>query len=137
MSTRVPLRGKDIPEESMVRAEAPGTVLYRRFVRFLLPVEFRERHEEELVWVFSELFMEARTRKGSRGRTTIWLREMPALLRLAWRVRRRGEAPARSRSCQTEGPDAERSVELPRDDERRRSPARNRRTRRRAGPAKR
>jgi hypothetical protein len=89
MSTRVPLVGKD-----MMRAEAPGTVLYRRLVRFLLPVQFRERHGEELIWVFSELLMEARTRKGFRGRAAIWFREMPALLRLAWRVRTRRDPPA-------------------------------------------
>lgn len=133
MSTRVPLHGKDIREKGMMRAEAPGTALYRRLVRFLLPVEFRERYGEELVWVFSELLMEARTGKGYRGRATVWLREMPALLQLTWRARRLGEAPARSRSGQTEGPDAERSVALPRDDERC-SPARNRSTGPRAGP---
>ena len=89
MSTRVPLHGKDIQEQGVVRGEASLTALYRRLVRFLLPVEFRERHGEELVWVFSELLLEADTGKASRGRVTIWLREMPALLQLTWRVRRR------------------------------------------------
>ena len=87
MNTRVSLNGKDIREEGMKRAEVPGTVLYRGLVRFLLPVEFRERYGEELVWVFSELLMEARTGKDYRGRGTIWFREMPALLELTWRVR--------------------------------------------------
>ena len=117
MSTRVPWRGKDIREriegdvarrarpamrslpsrktrwEETLRAEDPDTALYRRLVRFLLPVHFRERHGEELVWVFGELLMEAHTRRGSRGRAWIWLREVPALLQLTWRVRRRGYAP--------------------------------------------
>ena len=94
MSTRVPLGGKDIQEEGVVRGEASEPAVYRRLVRLLLPVEFWERYGEELVWVFSELLMEARTGKGSRGRTTIWLREMPALLELTWRVRTRGDEPA-------------------------------------------
>ena len=93
MSTRVPLRGKDIQEEGVVRGEASETALYRRLVRFLLPVEFQERYGEELVWVFSELLLEDDTGKVSRGRVAIWLREMPTLLQLAWRVRRRGDAP--------------------------------------------
>ncbi len=94
MSTRVPLRDEDFQEKRTARAEASEPALYRRLVRLLLPVEFWERYGEELVWVFSELLMEARTGKGSRGRTTIWLREMPALLELTWRVRTRGGEPA-------------------------------------------
>ncbi len=116
MSTRVPWHGKDVRERTEggairgarstvhsvarreakgegMRAAAPGTALYRRLVRFLLPAHFRERYLEELVWVFSELSMEARTRNGFRGGLTIWLREMPALLRLTWRVRRGGDVP--------------------------------------------
>lgn len=89
MSTRAPLAGKDFrkQEEGDV---APETALYRSLVRLLLPVHFRERHGEELVWVFRELLTDARLRKGARGRATIWLREVPALLRLTWRLRRRG-----------------------------------------------
>ena len=114
MSTRVPWRGRAIRErtegdvarrarstvrslaswktngDNRLSAETAGTALYRRLVRLLLPVHFRERHGEELVWVFSELLMEAHTRRGSRSRVTIWLREIPALLQLTWRVRRRG-----------------------------------------------
>ena len=87
MSTRVPWRGKAVRErtegdavrrarstvrpvasrkaegEGTMKAAAPGTALYRRLVRFLLPVQFRERYLDELVWVFSELSMEARSRK--------------------------------------------------------------------------
>ena len=76
-----------------MRAEAPDTTLYRRLVRFLLPAQFRKRHEEGLVGVFSELLIEARTRSGFRGQAIIWLREVPALVQLSWRVRRWGEAP--------------------------------------------
>ena len=94
MSTRAPLPGKDIREKGMMRAEAPGTALYRRLVRFLLPVGFRERYGEELVWVFSELLMEAHAGEGYRGRATVWLREMPALLQLTWRARGWGDKPA-------------------------------------------
>ena len=114
MSTRVPWRGRDIRErtegdvarrarstarplagwktngDNRLRAETPETALYRSLVRLLLPVRFRERHGEELVWVFSELLMEAGIRRGARGRVTIWIREVPALLRLTWRLRRRG-----------------------------------------------
>ncbi len=78
------------PKESRL---APAEALYRRLVRLLLPVHFRERHGEELVWVFSELLREARTRSGIRGPATIWLREVPALLQLTWRARRRGYRP--------------------------------------------
>lgn len=74
-------------------AEAPETGLYRRLVRFLLPHEFREQHEEGLVWVFSDLLAEARTRSGPRGRVMIWVREVRALFQLSWSVRRRGEPP--------------------------------------------
>lgn len=74
-----------------MRAEPPRTELYRRLVRFLLPLHFRERHEQGLVEVFSELLMEARTGSGSGGPAVVWLRELPALLQLSWRVRRRGE----------------------------------------------
>ena len=94
MSTRVPLNGKDIQEAGVMRAGPSDSVLYRRLVRFLLPVEFQERHGEELVWVFSELLREAHTQRGSRGRVTIWLREMPGLLQLTWTVRRRGDESA-------------------------------------------
>ncbi len=94
MSTRVPLRDNNVQGKRTIRAEASDPALYRRLVRLLLPAEFWERYGEELVWVFSELLMEARTAKGSRGRTTIWLREMPALLELTWRVRTWGDEPA-------------------------------------------
>ena len=93
MNTRVPLRGTDIQEEEVVRGEASQTALYRRLVRYLLPVEFEERYGEELVWVFSELLLEADTGKVSGGRVTVWLREMPTLLQLTWRVRRRDGPP--------------------------------------------
>ena len=92
MSTRAPLAGTDIRKHKEGNV-APETALYRSLVRLFLPVHFRERHGEELVWVFSELLREARARSGLRGRATIWLRETPSLLQLTWRVRRRGYRP--------------------------------------------
>ncbi len=76
-----------------MREKAPEPALYRRLVRLLLPAQFRERHEEDLVQVFSELLLEADARSGFWGRATAWLREVPSLVRLARRVRRRGESP--------------------------------------------
>jgi hypothetical protein len=85
---------RSLARTSEVRVEAPGTALYRRFVRLFLPVRFRERYGDELVWVFNELNTEARSRRGFRGQATLWCREVPALLRLTWGVRRRRDATA-------------------------------------------
>ena len=64
-----------------------GRSLYRWFLRILLPAEFRERHENEMVQVFRHLLEDARSR-GSWGRFITCLREGSALLVLARRLRR-------------------------------------------------
>ena len=67
--------------------------MYRRLVRLLLPADFRQQHEDELVKVFSELLAEARTQTGSHGPAAVWGRELVGLLRLTWRLRTPGETP--------------------------------------------
>jgi putative ABC transport system permease protein len=65
-----------------------AVAVFRRLVRLFLPAGFRRDHEDDLASVFGDLLEEARAVGGSGRTAAVWLRELAALLRLSWRLRR-------------------------------------------------
>lgn len=64
-------------------SDSHGARVFRAMVRLLLPAWFRERHEGDLVSVFAGLRADAQ----GLARIRVWLREITALVRLAWQLR--------------------------------------------------